>query len=151
MNGSVERAYVVSLTIPDNEAFTALTTLGRMGLLVESIVRADVWVANVANSAAAEQLDAAIRTMETIFNPNKHKLEIRTATRPQAGEVWVTSRDEAPATTIAGRTIPGVNGIVRHTSWRLLDDRGHDVAPALLAKATATFLCNPAFQRAITA
>lgn len=144
-----ERAYVVSLAIPDNEAYTALTTLARMGLGVESVVRADVWVAEIDPDKAAE-LDAAIRTMETVFNPNKHVLEVRSDARPRRGEVWITARDEAPATTVAGRAAPGLRGIVRYTAWRLLDERGHDVAPELLQRATETFLCNPAFQKAMT-
>jgi hypothetical protein len=144
------RAYVVSLTIPDNEAYTALITLARMGLPVESVVRADVWVAAV-EPAHASELDGAVRTMETIFNPNKHALEGRTDARPRGGEVWVTARDEAPATTVAGRAVPGLRSIVRHTCWRLLDERGRDVAPELLQRATDEFLCNPAFQKAMTA
>jgi hypothetical protein len=42
-----------------------------------------------------------------------------------------------------------VRGIVRRTAWRLLDEHGADVAPNVLDRATETFLCNPAFQKAI--
>lgn len=148
MSETVERAYVITLTIPDNEAFTALTTLARMGLAVDSAVRSDVWIATVdADHAAA--LDAAIETIETIYNPNKHRLEIRTDARPRAGEVWITAHDETPAITVAGRTVAGVRGIVRRTAWRLLDERGADVPAGVLDRATESFLCNPAFQKAI--
>ena len=146
---TVERAYVVTLTIPDNEAYTALTTLARIGLPVEAVVRSDVWIATV-DAARAAALDGTIRTIETVYNPNKHRLEVRDDARPRPGEVWITARDEAPATTVAGRAVAGVRGIVRRTSWRLLDAHGANVPPAVLDRATETFLCNPAFQKAIT-
>jgi len=148
MSEPVERAYVITLTIPDNEAFTALTTLARMGLDVDAAVRSDVWIATVdADHAAA--LDGAIGTIETIYNPNKHRLEIRTDAQPRPGEVWVTAYDETPAITVAGRTVEGLRGIVHRTAWRLLDERGADVPASLLDRATESFLCNLAFQRAI--
>ncbi len=148
MSEAIERAYVITLTIPDNEAFTALTTLARIGLDVDAAVRSDVWIATVeADHAAA--LDAAIGTIETIYNPNKHRLEIRADARPQPGEVWITAHDESPAITVAGRTVAGVRGIVRRTAWRLLDEHGTDVPAGVLDRATELFLCNPAFQKAI--
>jgi hypothetical protein len=146
---SVDRAYVVSLTIPDNEAYTALTTLARMGLPVERAVRADVWIVRL-DPARSEAVDAAIRAFEGIFNPNKHRLEIRSDAAPRAGEVWIMPRDERPAITIGGRTVEGVHGVRRCTAWRLLDAHGADVPPALLERATEMFLCNPAFQKALS-
>jgi hypothetical protein len=148
MSAFIERTYVISLTIPDNEAFTAVTTLARMGLPVEAALRSDVWIATVEAGHAA-MLDAAVGTIETIYNPNKHRLEVRSAALPGPGEVWIVPLDETPATTIAGRSLPGVRGIVRRTAWRLLDPRGADVPAHVLEAATATFLCNSAFQRAI--
>ena len=148
MSEAVERAYVITLTIPDNEAFTALTTLARMGLAVDTAVRSDVWIATVDVGHAAA-LDAAIGTIETIYNPNKHRLEIRTDARPRPGEVWITAHDETPAITVAGRTVLGIRGIVRRTAWRLLDQDGADVPAGVLERATESFLCNPAFQKAI--
>ncbi len=148
MSEIIERAYVVTLTIPDNEAFTALTTLARIGLAVETAVRSDVWIASVEAEHAAA-LDGTITTIETVYNPNKHRLEVREDARPRSGEVWITAHDETPAITIAGRTVDGVRGIVRRTSWRLLDQHGADVPAAVLDRATESFLCNPAFQKAI--
>ena len=149
MSAAVERAYVVSLTIPDNEAFTALTTLARMGLPIGHVQRADVWIARV-DPERAPEVDAALATVETIFNPNKHRLEVRSDARPRPGEVWVMARDETPATAVGGRSVPGVSGIVRRTSWRLLDEYGHDVSAADRQRAIDGFLCNPAFQKAMT-
>jgi hypothetical protein len=148
MSEVIERAYVVTLTIPDNEAFTALTALARMGLAVDTAVRSDIWIASVEAEYAAA-LDGTITTIETVYNPNKHRLEVREDARPRSGEVWITAHDETPAITIAGRTVDGVRGIVRRTSWRLLDQHGADVPASVLDRATETFLCNPAFQKAI--
>jgi hypothetical protein len=144
---TIERAYVVSLTIPDNEAYTALTTLARMGLGVERAVRADVWLV-VLDPARTAAFDTLVPTLEGIFNPNKHRLEIRSEAAPRAGEVWITSRDERPAITIGGRSVAGVVSVRRLTAWRLLDANGTDVPPAILERATEMFLCNPAFQEA---
>jgi len=144
----IERAYVITLTIPDNEAFTALGALARMGLPVDAVIRSDVWIAQV-DAGHAAALDGTIGTIETIYNPNKHRLEIRTDATPRPGEVWITAHDETPAITVAGRTVAGVRGIVRRTAWRLLDQHGTDVPAGVLDRATESFLCNPAFQKAI--
>jgi hypothetical protein len=146
---TVERAYVVSLTIPDNEAYTALTTLARMGLPVEVAQRADVWIVEVDPDRSAA-VDALIPTVEGMFNPNKHRLEIRSDATPRAGEVWIMSRDERPAITIGGRIVEGVASARRCTAWQLLDARGDNVSPAILERATEQFLCNPAFQKALS-
>lgn len=140
-----ERAYVVRLTIADNEAYTALTTLARMGLPIDGIERGDVWVASAKNEPWSA-LDALIPRLETIFNPNKHRLEVRADAEPRPGEVWVTARDESAATTVAaeGSAVP----LVRWTSWRLLDEHGRAVDPVIRDRAVASFLCNPAFQHA---
>ena len=148
MTAAVERSYVVSLIIPDNEAYTALTALARIGLPVAALERADVWVARV-DPQKISTLDGALATIETIYNPNKHRLEIRDGARPRPGEVWVTAADETPAITVAGRSVDGLVDIVRRTSWRLLDEQGRSVPAAILDRATESFLCNPAFQKAI--
>jgi hypothetical protein len=146
---SVTRTFAVSLTIPDNEAFTALETLDRLGVPVARVVRADIWLFDADD--AAGDLASTIAAIETIHNPNKHRLAERESDRPAPGEVWIAARDEAPTHLVAGRSIAGVRTIRRRTAWRLLDDSGGDVAPAALDRAVETFLCNPAFQVAITA
>ena len=148
MSAAIDRAYVVTLTIPDNEAFTALTALARIGVPAAAAIRSDVWIATV-DAEHAGALDAAIGTIETIYNPNKHKLDVRADTTPRPGEVWITAHDETPAITVAGRTVAGVHGIVRRTAWRLLDEHGADVPASVLDHATEAFLCNPAFQKAL--
>ncbi|MDP9104420.1 MAG: hypothetical protein M3N49_00570 [Candidatus Eremiobacteraeota bacterium] len=143
------RTFAVTLTIPDNEAFTALETLDRLGIPVARVVRADIWLFEADD--AAGDLASTIASIETIHNPNKHRLAERESDRPAPGEVWIASRDEAPVSSVAGRPISGVRGIRRRTAWRLLDDSGRDVAPAALDRAVETFLCNPAFQVATKA
>jgi len=142
------RTFAVTLAIPDNEAFTALETLSRLGIGVARVVRADIWQLEV--DGAADDLAKTVASIEAIHNPNKHRLAERPSDRPASGEVWIAPRDEAPASAVAGRTIPGVRAIRRRTAWRLLDDDGRDVAPTELDRAIETFLCNPAFQVAIT-
>jgi len=139
-------AFAVVLTIPDNEAFTAYEALARMGLPIEAIERADIWRFEV-DAAHEGALRRELATIETIFNPNKHRLEERPGDLPASGEVWVAPRDEAQATTVAGRTLPGVSAIRRATAWRVraaaLD------SDALLERAVSEFLCNPAFQKVL--
>ena len=142
------RTFAVTLTIPDNEAFTAFETLGRLGIPVARVVRGDVWLFEV-DDAAASDFAATVASIETIHNPNKHRLVERDTDRPLPGEVWIAPRDETPAKAVGGRSIPGVRAIRRRTAWRLLDHGGQDVAAAQLDRAIETFLCNPAFQVAI--
>jgi phosphoribosylformylglycinamidine (FGAM) synthase PurS component len=151
-----ERTYAIELTIPDNTAFTALVTLQRLGIACDEVRRADIYNFEV-EDACAEELDASIRQIETIFNPNKHVLRVREA-HPQLGEVWIADRDEiagaqAPAAAesglrIAGRRLAGVHALRRRTAWRLRKD-GRDVSEKVLAAAVEGLLCNPAFQKAI--
>jgi len=143
------RTFAVTLTIPDNEAFTAFETLSRLGIAVTRVVRADIWQFDV--DAGISGLAETIASIETIHNPNKHRLSERSSDRPAPGEVWVAPRDEAPATLVAGRAIAGVRAVRRRTAWRLTDDQGTDVPSAELVRAVEAFLCNPAFQVAITA
>jgi hypothetical protein len=147
---SSTRTFAITLTIPDNEAFTAYETLGRLGIPVARVVRAEIWQFDL-DPGAPEDLARTVASIEVIHNPNKHRLAERASDRPAPGEVWIAPRDEAPARTVAGRAIHGVRAIRRRTAWRLLDDAGRDVAPADLGRAVETFLCNPAFQVAITA
>jgi len=140
------RTFAVTLTIPDNEAFTAYETLARLGIPVARVTRADIWQFDVDGSAP--DLARTVASIEVIHNPNKHRLAERDAHVPLPGEVWIAARDDAPSTNVAGRSVPGVRGVRRRTAWRLLDDGGRDVATGYLERAVE-FLCNPAFQVAL--
>ena len=146
------RAFEVVLTIPDNEAYTALVALQRLGIACAGVKRADVWTFDV-EERAADDLEASVRDIETIFNPNKHRLVPLENAKPQSGEVWIgeeaLARPGGPVT-IAGRTLGGVAAVHRYTAWRLEDSEGRPVAAAELNRAVATLLCNPAFQRTIS-
>ena len=143
----IAKAFAVTLTIPDNEAFTALEALRRMGLEIDEVRRADIWQFDVDEELGDDLFDV-LATVETIYNPNKHRLEERAGARPAAGEVWVGARDEAEVITVAGRTLAGVRAIRRRTAWRLLQ-AGHDIDAAALDRAATTFLSNPAFQEVV--
>jgi hypothetical protein len=144
---SATRTFAISLTIPDNEAFTVYETLDGIGVPVARVVRSDIWQFDVDGEAG--DLSATVASIETIHNPNKHRLAERESNRPVPGEVWIAPRDEASSNLVAGRAIPGVRAVRRRTAWRLLDDAGRDLASADLDRAVETFLCNPAFQIAI--
>jgi hypothetical protein len=141
--------FAVSLTIPDNEAFTAYETLARLGLPVARVTRAEIW--QLDGDPPREDLQRTVASIEAIYNPNKHRLVARDANGPAPGEVWIAPRDEAPAARVAGRAIPGVRDVRRRVAWRLLDDAGRDLASGYLDRAVEMFLCNPAFQVALRA
>jgi hypothetical protein len=144
----IQRTFAVALTIPDNEAFTALSTLRRLGLHVGGVRRAEIWAFEV-DSSFSDALAATLATLETVFNPNKHALTERVGSRPAPGEVWIASQDDACAASVGGRAIPGVQGVRRRVAWQLLDETGNISDPSVLEHAVVTFLCNPAFQKAI--
>ncbi len=144
----LEKAFAVALTIPDNEAFTALETLRRLGFVLGGVRRADIWSFEVDAPAAAALADT-IATIETLFNPNKHEIAERPGARPQAGEVWIAPFDDPGVGSIGRGSIPGVHAVRRRVAWQLLDESGSIVAPNVLERAVETFLCNPAFQKAI--
>jgi phosphoribosylformylglycinamidine (FGAM) synthase PurS component len=148
----IERAFEVGLSIPDNEAYTALATLQRLGVQCANITRADVHVFGVDENVASEELFGALKTIATIYNPNKHRLRALSEPRPGSGEVWITANqmpEEREHVIVGGVRVPGARTAWRATSWRLLDARGKDVAREILDYAVETLLCNPAFQRAI--
>lgn len=86
----------VVLTIPDNEARTALRTLQRLGVAVYELERADVYRCEVESSALA-RIPSAFRSIETLFNPNKHALRVLLGGGPQAGEAWISERSSQSA------------------------------------------------------
>jgi phosphoribosylformylglycinamidine (FGAM) synthase PurS component len=142
----------VRLTIPDNEARTALSTLRRLGVSVERLERADLYRFDVEKDAEKD-LVATLRGFETVYNPNKHALRVREEERPGAGEVWVDEIDGAEvrsggAVRIGGRALPGVRSMERFTAWKLMCATGAAVPERVVLEATETLLCNPAFQKA---
>ncbi len=152
---SALRCVEVVLTIPDNEARTALATLRRLGIEAAGLERADLYRCEVESEAAADELVETLRGLEPVFNPNKHALRLRAAA-PQPGELWVEEAEaaDAPQATapvrIAGRALPGVLRLTRAVAWRLLDGAGAAAERSIVERASE-LLCNPAFQKATTA
>lgn len=145
------RCIEVRLTIPDNEARTAFATLGRLGVAVRGLERADLYRCDVEDAAAAGLADE-LRACEGIFNPNKHALVERAGDGPVAGEVWVDEagpleRTDAPVV-VSGRTLAGVRSLERYVAWRVIGEDGVPAPRETVAAATNALLCNTAFQRA---
>jgi hypothetical protein len=146
------RCIEIALTIPDNEALTALATLRRLGVAADALVRADLYRCDVADDRAND-LPQTLRGFETIFNPNKHVMRAREGDSPLAGEVWIdeivrASAPDSGAVRISGRALESVRSLERFTAWRLFAAPGVPVTPAVLDAATDALLCNPAFQKA---
>ncbi len=143
-------AVEITLTIPDNEAFTAFTTLHRLGLEIGELRRADVWCFEL-DGIEPDALTERVRTLETIFNPNKHALRVRPAAQPEAGEVWIDEPGhgclEKPVR-LSGRELTGVQRAQRYTAWRFFTKDERPVATELVDRAVELLLCNPAFQKA---
>jgi phosphoribosylformylglycinamidine (FGAM) synthase PurS component len=141
----------MSLKIPDNEAYTALTTLAALGVELAALRRADLWRFTV-DDAAEATLTERVRTLETIYNPNKHELRMRGDERPEPGEVWVDEPGhgglERPVR-IAGKELTGVARVTHATAWRLTGKDGAPASPAVVEQAVKMLLCNPAFQKVI--
>lgn len=129
------RAVAIRLKIPDNEAYTALTALRRLGVAVERLERAAILV------FAESSEDPALRVMrsETLFNPNKHVLQTLEGDGPRAGEAWIEELG----------TVDSAADVRRYVGWRLLDANGEPVAADVVRSAAERLLCNPAIERAI--
>jgi phosphoribosylformylglycinamidine (FGAM) synthase PurS component len=146
----------IGLSIPDNEARTALATLQRLGVPLTGLERSDLYRFDVEDERAKALVDA-LRGFETIFNPNKHVLRVRATGRPGAGEVWVDERGsettaaDGGTVSIGGRPLPGVRAYERFKAWRVAGRDGTAADDATVTAATETLLCNAAFQKAIRA
>ncbi|MGH7751098.1 MAG: hypothetical protein ACREQ5_40985, partial [Candidatus Dormibacteria bacterium] len=112
------RGYAVALTIPDNAAFTALVTLQRLGVACDELQRAEIYLFDV-DPEHVEALDRSVPMLETIYNPNKHRLR-GCGAAPEPGEVWIGDWGtevavRGPALRIAGRELAGVRTLRRYT------------------------------------
>jgi phosphoribosylformylglycinamidine (FGAM) synthase PurS component len=147
------RCIDIALIIPDNEARTALATLQRLGVGVAMLERADLYRFDVEDEEAND-LVTRVRATETIFNPNKHIMRVRALSKPDVGEVWVgdlASPIAAGDVRVGRRVLPGVRAFERFTAWRMYGAPGVRANAELVAAATETLLCNPAFQKASVA
>lgn len=137
------RTVAIKLKIPDNEAYTALTALRRLGVDVARLERAEIW--QLDDSGSPGDLVERVEQNETLFNPNKHELQLLEGTGPREGEAWIEQLD---AKDVALR-IDGVSRARRYVGWRLFNS-GHAPADRGAVKAALEqLLCNPAIERAI--
>ncbi|MDQ2679896.1 MAG: hypothetical protein M3Y21_02575 [Candidatus Eremiobacteraeota bacterium] len=146
---SRERTVAVTLKIPDNEAFTALSALVRLEVPVAKVERAVIW--SFDNTIEDGFLDR-VKCNELLYNPNKHLLR-EIENRPQPGEVWIEQLGEHDdmRNYLGSRSIPGISSGRRCIAWRLTNQAGEPVEASVLTDAIAKLLCNPAIERAITA
>ena len=141
------RCVAISLKIPDNEAFTALTTLQRLDVPLSRLERADIWLFD---TDGANGLLQAVQSNELLFNPNKHVLNERSDTKPREGEVWIAELGQDPSLQALGRKmISGVRSAKRMRGWRLFNKNGVPADRTLVKSAAEALLCNPAIERAI--
>jgi len=143
------RCVAIRLKIPDNEAFTALVTLQRLGVPITRLERADIWLFE---TETQEGFLDAVQANETLFNPNKHDLTELSQPRPHEGEVWIEELGEDPGlrARLGGKMISGVRSARRFTGWRLVGQTGVPADDPVRRAAADLLLCNPAIERALT-
>jgi len=142
----------VELKIPDNTAFTAYDALARMGLEeIGDVKRSDVWLIDA--DGLPQDILAALKRTEIIFNPNKHVLRSLQSDRPVSGEIWVAtpSRSHARERRLLEQAgLSGVRSVESRVRWLLLDRRGTPCGRPVLKRAQE-LLANPAYQDALIA
>lgn len=145
-----EEALAIRLKIPDNEAFTALAALQRLGLAIVRLERADIWIFQ--SDVPQAELIASVKRHELLFNPNKHELTVLEAATPRAGEVWVEELGQDPGlrARLGGKDVPGVRSAKRFAGWRLFDKDNLPATASLARNAADALLCNPAIERVLS-
>lgn len=138
------RTVAVKLKIPDNEAYTALTALRRLGIELSRLERAEIWALEDAGEGG--DFLQRVERNETLFNPNKHELHLVDTGKPGAGEVWI----ESIGTSEKAVRIENVARGRRYVGWRLFAQPHEPANAAAVSAAVERLLCNPAIERAIT-
>jgi phosphoribosylformylglycinamidine (FGAM) synthase PurS component len=143
------RTVAIKLKIPDNEAYTALTALRRLGVNLAKLERAEIWTFEDAGSE--RDFVARVERNETLFNPNKHELSVLELEMPRSGEAWVEElgpHDEVRGH-LGGKGITGVTKARRYVGWRLFKAPNVPADAATVQDAVTKLLCNPAIERAL--
>jgi hypothetical protein len=143
-----ERAVAISLKIPDNEAYTALGALQRLGVPAGRLERSEVWLVDDRGDPAT--LALRVEANETVFNPNKHRLTVLGDPQPRDGEAWVYEREahDEIREHLGGKAIDGIVGARRFVGWRLFDAAGFPAREKHIVDALDRLLCNPAIEGA---
>ncbi|MHB8139708.1 MAG: hypothetical protein ACYDHD_00385 [Vulcanimicrobiaceae bacterium] len=131
------RYVAVRLKIPDNQAYTALVVLQRLGIALGQVERSEIYEREEEAGGAAELAQRTMRD-ESVFNPNKHTLAVLEQNVPRTGEVWIEECDT-----------PRAPNRPRYIGWRLFLTDGTPADRATIEAATTRLLCNPAIERAI--
>ena len=145
----MKRTVAISLKIPDNAAYTTLTTLQRLQLDVAHVERSEIWV--VEDEGSSDDFLMRMESNETIFNPNKHRIVDLGIDQPRPGEVWIAEHGAHDETKehLGGKKIAGITRPRRYVGWRLLDRAGAPVAAPVVRSAAEQLLCNPAIETAL--
>ena len=114
----IERAFAIRLTIPDNEAYTALATLRAAGRARrEGSAPTSGYSCSDRRCGGRAGVEAAARDDRDDLQPEQASARARADAASAPGEVWIIARDETPAAhdrvTIGGVELPGVRRIVR--------------------------------------
>jgi hypothetical protein len=139
----MKRTVAIRLKIPDNEAYTALTALRRLGVEAARLERAEIW--QFEDAGKDGDFAERVERNETLFNPNKHELHVLEEGRPREGEAWI---EELDATDEPVR-VDGVTRARRYVGWRLFSDGLTPANASTVDAAIERLLCNPAIERAI--
>jgi phosphoribosylformylglycinamidine (FGAM) synthase PurS component len=142
------RTVAIALKIPDNAAYTALTALRRLGLNVERVERREIWEFD--DDGDPGTLSTRVSANATLFNPNKHRLEVLDRAGPSAGETWISPADRHDEIRehLGGTGIAGVTRAVRSVGWRLTSAGDAPAGHETLVRAVEGLLCNPAIETA---
>ena len=145
----MKRTVAISLKIPDNAAYTTLTTLVRLKVGVAHVERSEVW--QVEDDGDPRDFLMRMESNETIFNPNKHRIADLGIDEPRPGEVWIADHEKHDETRehLGGKKISGISQARRYVGWRLLDSKGAPVAASVVRAAAEALLCNPAIETAL--
>lgn len=146
---SRDTAVAIGLRIPDNEAYTALVALRRLGVEVARLERNEIW--HIEDSGDVATLATRVESNETVFNPNKHRLAVLERPMPRSGEAWIDEIDKHDEVRehLGGKGIEGVRRARRYVGWRLFDAAGNPAPRDVVGSAVERLLCNPAIERAI--
>ncbi|HEY8312541.1 MAG TPA: hypothetical protein VIG51_00080 [Candidatus Baltobacteraceae bacterium] len=142
------RTIAIGLKIPDNEAYTALTALRRLGVEVARLERAVIW--QFEDAGDERDFVARVERNETLFNQNKHELQVLEAGEPRSGETWIEelgAHDNVRGH-LGGKGIAGITRARRFVAWRLFATHGEPAGAATVNDAVTKLLCNPAIERA---
>jgi hypothetical protein len=130
------RTIAITLKIPDNAAYTALTALQKLGFEIARVERSEIYVIN--DHGEPNDFLERVAQNETMFNLNKHRITDLGVDQPRPGEVWI-SENGARA---------GWMNAKRYVGWRLVTQSGAPVEPSVIRSAAERLLCNPAVETA---